>query len=476
MSKDTLISEDTIQSKIDRSMQSAGLLFSASAIVWLIIGSFFGLVSAIKLHIPTFLSGFEWFTYGRTQSVFICSMAYGWSCNAIFGVGLWIIARLGLREVRHGGLMFCGGLIWNLSLSFGIFCILLGQMTSLDFLEMPGGVFLSMLFSYALIGISAFMIFKSRLNKEIYISQLYAVAGFFWFPWFFSAALFVIYFTDVRGTVQSVTHGWYAHNFFGMWLTPMGLAAAYYFIPKLLKRPINKYYLAPLGFWSLALFYSWGVGRLLINGPVPVWIQASGTIATVLMFVPALIILINVNWTVIPFFKQVLSNYKLRFAVFGAFSFTVFGILGIFSSTPDSVAVNQFTYAKESLSQLGNYAFFSMLMFGSLYFILPKFVRTDWPSKFLINFHFLSSSIGITVVIISLWLCGNIQGELMSDPNVSFLTITEVTQPYLVTRTFALILLLLGHLSFAFNFLRLLFVSIVALFEPVDSKQLVVEA
>jgi hypothetical protein len=40
MSKDTLISEDTIQSKIDRSMQSAGLLFSASAIVWLIIGSF----------------------------------------------------------------------------------------------------------------------------------------------------------------------------------------------------------------------------------------------------------------------------------------------------------------------------------------------------------------------------------------------------------------------------------------------------
>lgn len=459
MNNDASLKEGSLQDKIDQSMKSAGLLFGASAILWLIIGSFFGFISSIKLHDPTFLDSCSWFTYGRTQAIFGCAMAYGWACNAIFAVGLWIMARLSFTEVKHGGLLICGGLIWNLSLTIGLISIAGGYMSSLEWIEMPGGVCLAMLFSYALIGVWASILFKNRKSKEIYISQLYILAGFFWFPWILSAATLILFYTDARGTVQSVVHGWYAHNFFGMWLTPLGLAAAYYFIPKLLKRPINKYYLAALGFWSLALFYSWGAGRILINGPVPSWVQAAGTIASVLMFVPALITLINVNWTVIPYMKEVHNNYILRFVVFGAFSFTIFGVLSSVTATPNVIAFKQFTFITEALNQLGIYAFFSMLMFGSLYFILPKLAKADWPSASLLQLHFWASAIGAVVLIVALWSCGRVHGALMNDPSVNFLEISAALKPYLIVRTFAVFLLVIGHLAFAVNFVKLLISS-----------------
>lgn len=456
MSSNPSLKEETIQNKIDQSLKSSGILFGASAILWLVIGSAFAFISAIKLHDPSFLSQSEFFTYGRTQAIFGCAMAYGWACNAIFAVSIWIMARLSFTPVHHGGLLICGGLIWNLSLTIGLVSIAAGYMTSLEWLEMPPGVCLAMIFSYILIGVWGSIVFSSRKRKEMYISQLYILAGLFWFPWILSAAVLILFYTDVRGTVQSVTHGWFAHNFFGMWLTPMGLAVAYYFIPKLLRRPINKYYLSALGFWSLALFYSWGAGRILINGPVPVWVQAAGTIASVLMFVPALITLINVNWTVIPFMKEVHSNYILRFVVFGAFSFTIFGVMSSVTATPAIIAFKQFTYITEALNQLGIYAFFSMLMFGSLYFILPKVVGADWPSVSLIRLHFWTSSIGAIILILALWSCGRLHGQLMNDPSVDFLEIAKVTKPYLTLRTGAVFLLVLGHLAFAVNFIKML--------------------
>ena len=42
------------------------------------------------------------------------------------------------------------------------------------------------------------------------------------------------------------------HNALGLWFTPIGLAAGYYFIPKVIGRPIYSYYLSLFGFWALA--------------------------------------------------------------------------------------------------------------------------------------------------------------------------------------------------------------------------------
>jgi hypothetical protein len=40
---------------------------------------------------------------------------------------------------------------------------------------------------------------------------------------------------------QPPVNWWYAHNVLDLWFTPVGLAAAYYFIPKIIGEPIHSY-------------------------------------------------------------------------------------------------------------------------------------------------------------------------------------------------------------------------------------------
>ena len=66
---------------------------------------------------------------------------------------------------------------------------------------------------------------------------------------------------------------WFGHNVLGLFYTPLALASVYYFLPKVIGRPIQSYNLSLLGFWSLAFFYSQVGGHHLIGGPVPEWMK-----------------------------------------------------------------------------------------------------------------------------------------------------------------------------------------------------------
>ena len=51
-------------------------------------------------------------------------------------------------------------------------------------------------------------------------------------------------------TIDSIM--WFGQNIIWLWLTPVALGCAYYIIPSVLNRPIDKYYLAIFGFWCIA--------------------------------------------------------------------------------------------------------------------------------------------------------------------------------------------------------------------------------
>ena len=72
----------------------------------------------------------------------------------------------------------------------------------------------------------------------------------------------------------------------GFWLTAMSVGAAYYFIPKVLGRPIYSYQLSLLGFWSLAMFYSLNGMHHLVGGPIPEWMITTSIVASIFMFIP----------------------------------------------------------------------------------------------------------------------------------------------------------------------------------------------
>mgnify|MGYP006268245885 FL=1 len=454
--------EHVLLSVIDRSMRTPALFFILSAVAWLMIGTVFALIAAFKAHSPHFMAESAVWTFGRVRSAHLNAMIYGWSNNVIFAVGLWMMARLCKAEVRHGGMLIIAGIFWNLAVTVGIFGILAGDLTSVEWQEMPLYATPLMAVSYAMIAIWGILAFRYRKGDHVYVSQWYILGALFWFPWLFFIAQVMILFAPAQGTVQSITNWWFAHNVLGLWLTPMGLAAAYYLIPKVLGRPIHSYYLSILGFWSLALFYNWAGVHHLIGGPIPVWLQTAGIVGSVMMVIPVVVTAINHHFTVVGHVMDVWRSPTLRFVVFGAISYTAVSLIGSLMALRDVNVVTHFTHFTVGHAHHGVYAFFTMVMYGAVYFIMPRMLYREWPSAAMIRVHFWCTALGIGMMVVALSVGGWIQGLQMNAmnenglPAYSFLEVMENTVPWLVARSMSGMLLTIGHIAFGINVLTMI--------------------
>ncbi|MGO1616820.1 MAG: cbb3-type cytochrome c oxidase subunit I [Oceanisphaera sp.] len=78
----------------DHSSKPAVLTWLTSAVIWLLIGSMYGLFSSIKMHYPEFLADSAWWTFGRIRPMHLNAVTYGWASMAGIGVILFLIPRL----------------------------------------------------------------------------------------------------------------------------------------------------------------------------------------------------------------------------------------------------------------------------------------------------------------------------------------------------------------------------------------------
>ena len=85
--------------QIDASMRLPVLLFFASSILWLLLGSALASIAAFKLNVPGFLAGVSWLTFGRVHPAATNAMLYGWEFPLGIGLGLWVLARPGPRAL-----------------------------------------------------------------------------------------------------------------------------------------------------------------------------------------------------------------------------------------------------------------------------------------------------------------------------------------------------------------------------------------
>lgn len=453
-------------SAIDASTKLPALYFLGSSVLWLLVGTVFALISSFKMHSPEFLGNIEWLTFGRARTLHLNAVIYGWSVNASFAVAFWLMARLSRSELRHVGMLIVAAIFWNLGVTVGLVGIAIGDSTSIEWLEFPAYATPILFFAYAIVGAWAVITFRFGRSKHIYVSQWYLLAALFWFPWLYSVAQIMLIFEPTRGTVQALVNWWFAHNVLGLWFTPIGLASIYYFLPKVLGKPIHSYYLSVLGFWSLAIFYNWAGVHHLIGGPVPVWVQTAGIAASFMMVVPVIVTAINHHMTMVGSFSALKYSPTLRFIVFGAVNYTLTSLVGSLMSLRSWSEVAHFTHFTVGHAHHGMYAFFTMVMFGAIYYILPRILLKEWPSAKLISLHFWTTAIGMTLYVIVLSIGGLEQGIQMNTLPVgadgqpgsptAFLEVVIATIKWLKLRSYAGVLVTIGHLAFAINFVWIL--------------------
>ena len=436
----------------DRSSAKVTFILLACSVFWLIFASTAGLISSIKLHDPEFLTQHAWMTFGRMRTLHLNGVAYGWAPMAAFGVAMWMLPRLLKAPLIGARYAITGGILWNIGLAIGLTCIAMGITDGMEWLEMPWQVDILMVIGGALAALPLVFTLQNRRAHHLYVSVWYMGAALFWFPILFLVGNLPAVHVGVE---QATMNWWFGHNVLGLFYTPMALASVYYFLPKIIGQPISSYNLSLVGFWGLAFFYGQVGGHHLVGGPVPQWMVTLSIVQSMMMIIPVLAFSINQHYTMKGHFRTLIHSPTLRFIVLGGMMYTVSSIQGSFEALRSINTITHFTHFTVAHAHIGLYGFFTIVMFGAIYYVMPRVMSWEWPYPKLISLHFWLVVIGFSIYAIGLSIGGWLQGLAMLDPAKAFMESVFVTMPYLKSRSIGGGLMTLGHLVFAFHFVAM---------------------
>ena len=435
--------------KADASSRTAVLVIYGVALFWLLTGSLEGELASLKLHWPDLLTQYAWLTFGRVRTAHLHSVNYGWASAALIATSLWLLPRLVHAELKGAWLAVVGAVLFTVGLVAGVVGVLAGYNDGMEWLE--GNRYATAPFLVVgggLIGLSLFRTAAARTADHLYVSVWYILGAFVWFPMLYATGKIPTW-----GGAESAAVNWfYAHNVLGFWLTAMSVGAAYYFIPKVLGRPVYSYQLSVLGFWSLALFYSLNGMHHLVGGPIPTWMVTTSIVASIFMFIPVVATGINLHMTVLGRFGALRYSPTLRFVVIGALSYTAVSLQGSLTALREVNRITHFTHWTVAHSHVGGYGFVTFVAFGAMYYIIPRLVGHEWPSAKLIRWHFNLAVAGIAVYVLALSWAGVAQGLALLDPKLPFQYSVTRTLPGLYGRSVGGLLMNLSHFVFAYHF------------------------
>jgi len=433
------------------------LIFLVSAVFWLVVSSCFGLLASAQCHRPgslTILSNLPWLTFGRVFAAFQNAFVYGWLSSAGIGVAIWLLSRLCKGAYRGSYLPVLSGVTWNVGVGVGILSVLAGGGNGRALLDFPFDAAFFLLLAFLFFGIWAVLVIWNRESRTVYISEWYIFAALLCFAWSFTSANILLNLPlspigPAPGVSQPAIHAWYERSLFDLWLAPLALAVAYYVIPKSAERPIYSYKLALLGFWAWVACAAFGGVTVFVGGPFPAWMVTVAIVANVLALVPVLAVAANFHMTTRSGAEPRGSNLALRFVTLGAMMFTFYGFEVATNSLRTISQFTQFTLVILGQNHLFLYGFCSLILFGAIYYLLPRLLNRPIIFEGIAELHFWLSVVGFALLWFDLTIGGLIQGFGLQDAKVSMDAISDLLRPFLTLQSLAAVIIFAANVTFA---------------------------
>ncbi len=454
MTDDKIADEDILRrAAIDRSTRLPVLFFFTSAAVWLLAAVIIGFIQSVKFYYPGFLDT-PWLfflNYGRSNPAFMGALVYGWAIQAGIGVAIWLMARLCRAEVKNPVTLLVAGHFWNLRVLIGVVGIFAGYGTSMEWLAFPKAVWPILLGAYSLVVIWLITMFMRRESGEVYISVWYILGACFWFPWVYITANVFIHVLPGAAVAKAATNAWFLSSMIFLVLVPLGMASVYYFIPKILGRPVYSSQLALIGFWGLAILGGWTGIQKLMGGPLPAWMPAVSGVAVILILVPVLAIAINHQMTLKGNHKLVETSPTMRFTAVGALLFTVFCVLSALCAFFSLGKFTQISQTTTAFQLLAVYGFFTLTIFGAIYFIVPRLVGCEWISGSRIQMHFWFSTYGIVALVGLHFIGGMWQAAAYAQFDAPLENAVSAGRPYAIGVSVAWASIVISNVIFLYH-------------------------
>jgi cytochrome c oxidase cbb3-type subunit 1 len=222
---------------------------------------------------------------------------------------------------------------------------------------------------------------------------------------------------------------------------------AYYVVPKVTGKVLPSYEFASLGFWCLMFVGGLTGGRHLLGGPVPAWIASVAVVSCALLLFHTFVVLLNLRGC----FSG--GGIALKFISFGLVLYVLGALIDAATSFHVVAAHTQFTHFEAAQKQLALYGAASTILFGGLYYALPRITGRAWLSGGLVRAHLFLTVAGVLLLVGSLAMAAIIQSQDLADPKVLFGDISRHTRPWLLAAAAAQALLLLGSLALTVNFI-----------------------
>lgn len=434
---------------VERDPQVTRLIYAymGFATFWLLVGTFIGEYLGIKFTMPD-LEQIPWLSFGRLRPVHTNAVFWGWSSLALIGLALFVVPKTSNRR------LFSPRLGW-LSLVMINVAVLAGTLTLMAGINNGGGEYREYIWPVQLVFASAVIIVAYNLIRtvatrrvnEIYISNWYIVAAFLW-----TIVVVVIGYTPFFQTnpiSHSVIQGYFMHMGVGMWFTPLALGLTYYFLPRLLNKPIYSYSLGALAFWTQMLFYTLIGAHHFVFAPVPWWIQTIAVIFSVGMLITLVAGTGNFLLTMKGSFRKVFRSYTLLFILAGILAYFFWSAQGSLQALRTLNLAWHFTNFTVAHSHLTMYGFIAFLIWGGIYALLPQLTQRA-PSRFLVGTHFWLALIGLGVYSIPLMIGGTMQG-LSWIAGAPFIESVITMMPFWIWRAVGGSLMFISHVVFAYN-------------------------
>ena len=116
--------------------------------------------------------------------------------------------------------------------------------------------------------------------------------------------------------------------------------------------------------------------------------------------------------------------------------YTAFSLAGSVISTRSIAQFTQFTFVTVMQNQLGLFGFYSMILFGALYYIVPRLLNRQWLFPKLVEAHFWSVVVGFVLLVFDLAIGGLIQGFGLEDPQIPMIAVNDLLGPFLAIQKF----------------------------------------
>lgn len=442
--------------EIDASLRWPVLCFSISSAIWLFVGLVFAIIGSIKLHAPGFFADCAMLTAGRIRPAAMNALVYGFASQSALAVLLWIMSRLGGNRFAYAMPVFIAAKLWNIGVLVGVWAILAGASTGFELLEMPRYASPLLFVAFVVIALCAVASFWARREREMYPSQWFLLGALFWFPWLYSAANLMLVFHPVRGTMQAVVNAWYVNGVLSLWLGSVALGAIFYFLPKFSGRPLFSASAVALGFWSWAVLTSFSGLTSLVGGPVPRWLPAVSTAATLATLAPLVTFAYVWYQTLAGSESTARGDSVFRFILGSALCFLIAGTFKIVMAFPAVAAVTNLTLMGPGLKLFYVFGVIGMALLGAIYYILPRVLGADWPNSQLVRGHFLCTIVGVALIYGALALGGILQGIKINNPQIEYGTLARSLVPWIGLSSLGFLWLLVGQILMFVNFVKLL--------------------